>query len=493
MLMRMVQRSLFPIFVITAYGLFGGCTGNLDDAGHDLFDAATSEQTTHVPDAGPEPDAAPDAGPEPDAPPDAGPEPEPTPDAGPEPEPEPIPDAGPEPEPEPIPDAGPEPEPEPVLGTFDAPIVVDDFPFTYAGDTTFAPSDAGDTYAPCAPGTPELGGGYVFLLHIPAGGPADQQLTITVDDVPGDDVDIDLHLLSAPDPATCFDRHNTTLGVAVAPGETLYLVADTWTNGAGEDLAGPFTLTMSLQEISVGSCFENPIPTCDESSFPLVNGVPTEAAGVGGCPAGMTPVTDFCVDRYEAMLVEVLPGGTLAPHSPYQNPGNKTVRALSVAGVQPQGYISGDQAGAACAQAGKRLCSDNEWLRACKGANNTTYPYGNSVQPGVCNDARACHPAMQYFETNANWVFSNLNHNCINQLPASLDDTGQNAGCVSDDGAYDMMGNLHEWTADPTGHFRGGFYVDTVNNNPGCNYLTTAHTTPYWDYSTGFRCCADLP
>ena len=53
---------------------------------------------------------------------------------------------------------------------------------------------------------------------------------------------------------------------------------------------------------------------------------------------------------------------------------------------------------------------------------------------------------------------------------------------------FDMMGNLHEWTSDPTGTFRGGFYVDTVNNNPGCLYRTTAHTTPHWDYSTGFRC-----
>ena len=56
-----------------------------------------------------------------------------------------------------------------------------------------------------------------------------------------------------------------------------------------------------------------------------------------------------------------------------------------------------------------------------------------------------------------------------------------------------MMGNLHEWTADPDGTFRGGFYVDTVINGPGCLYATTAHATSHWDYSTGFRCCADAP
>jgi hypothetical protein len=53
------------------------------------------------------------------------------------------------------------------------------------------------------------------------------------------------------------------------------------------------------------------------------------------------------------------------------------------------------------------------------------------------------------------------------------------------------MGNLHEWIADPRGTFKGAFYVDTVINGDGCRYTTTAHNNQYWDYSTGFRCCAD--
>jgi hypothetical protein len=52
------------------------------------------------------------------------------------------------------------------------------------------------------------------------------------------------------------------------------------------------------------------------------------------------------------------------------------------------------------------------------------------------------------------------------------------------------MGNLHEWTADPNGTFRGGFYADTAINGEGCLYATTAHNRSHWDYSTGFRCCA---
>jgi sulfatase modifying factor 1 len=207
------------------------------------------------------------------------------------------------------------------------------------------------------------------------------------------------------------------------------------------------------------------------------------------CPAGMVFVASFCVDRYEAALVEDTPGGA-RPWSPYHNPGDRTVRAVSVDGAVPQGYISGAQAGVACAAAGKRLCSDAEWLRACQGPDGTTYPYGDARQPGVCNDARAQHPAVELFPDDPN-PFSRLQDACINQLPDSLDPTGANGACFSAEGAFDLMGNLHEWTADPAGTFRGGFYVDTRVNGNGCEYRTTAHDTAYWDYSTGFRCCAD--
>jgi formylglycine-generating enzyme required for sulfatase activity len=55
-----------------------------------------------------------------------------------------------------------------------------------------------------------------------------------------------------------------------------------------------------------------------------------------------------------------------------------------------------------------------------------------------------------------------------------------------------MVGNLHEWVADPSGTFQGGYYLDTQENGPGCEYRTTAHVFDYHDYSTGFRCCRDL-
>jgi formylglycine-generating enzyme required for sulfatase activity len=167
--------------------------------------------------------------------------------------------------------------------------------------------------------------------------------------------------------------------------------------------------------------------------------------------------------------------------------------AVSVANAVPQAYIDGVQAGEACLNAGKRLCTDTEWLRACRGAAGYTYPYGNTRMAGVCNDARAEHPAIQCFGTNDAWIWSQLGYAGIDQQADTVTLTGAHAGCVSAEGAFDMMGNLHEWTADPAGTFRGGYYVDTAMNGAGCLYATTAHDMAHWDYSTGFRCCADAP
>ncbi len=374
----------------------------------------------------------------------------------------------------------------PGAGTWEDPIVIASLPFSYAGDTTAAPADAADAYSPCAPETDESGGEYVFRLTLA------EETTIVayVDDVSGDGVDVDVHLLTAPSPDSCLARDNVRVTEQLSP-DTYYVVVDTWRNSAQEELAGPFQLTVE-EDSGSGDCLTNPID-CTESDTPLVNGVPSEPAGVGGCPDGMIPVGGlFCIDRYEAMLVEVNSDETLSAWSPYANPGSARVRALSVAGVVPQGYINQQQAAAACAEAGKRLCTDTEWLRACQGAADSTYPYGDALEPGVCNDARTCHPAVQYFETTADWIWSELGNPCINQLPDGLAATGEYSGCESADGAFDMMGNLHEWTADPTGTFRGGFYVDTVINGPDCLYRTTAHGVTHWDYSTGFRCCAGL-
>jgi hypothetical protein len=201
----------------------------------------------------------------------------------------------------------------------------------------------------------------------------------------------------------------------------------------------------------------------------------------GPCPAEMALAGTTCVDRWEDHL---------SGASPYDVPTDGV--AVSEVGAVPQGYISGEVAAAACAAAGKRLCSLGEWMRACGGPDGTTWPYGDTYDPGACNDTRPTHPVVDYFPDDPDrWDSAHMNDPGLNQQPDTVDPAGANPGCVSPEGIYDLHGNLHEWIDDPAGTFKGGFYADASLNGPGCTYTTSAHTFDYHDYSTGFRCCRD--
>jgi hypothetical protein len=230
---------------------------------------------------------------------------------------------------------------------------------------------------------------------------------------------------------------------------------------------------------------------CDPAAHPLPNAGLAEAAGAGGCPAGMVALSAaLCIDRYEASLVAVADGASL---SPYWNPGTTPARAVSIAGAVPQAYVSGTQAAAACVAAGKRLCTDAEWLRACRGAAGTDlWPYGAARVDGACNDLRPANPLAVLFGTTDAWIWSYTSHPCIDQVPASVARTGSFAGCTTAEGVTDLAGNLNEWTADPGGTLRGGSFVMGSLDGEGCESATTAHDASFRDFSTGFRCCADL-
>ncbi len=239
-----------------------------------------------------------------------------------------------------------------------------------------------------------------------------------------------------------------------------------------------------------------PAPTCDPAVRPDPNHDLSEAPGDPGCPSGMVRLTraaspsgGFCVDRFEASLV--LDADPTQHHSPFHNPGSTAVRAVSLQNAVPQGYIDQVRAKAACERSDKRLCTSAEWLHACQGQALRTYPYGTTRVPGLCNDDRRQHVAVEFFPNDPN-PFSKINNACLSQLPNSVDLNGENAACITPEGVHDLMGNLHEWIDDPAGTFRGGFYDDTTINGNGCLYRTTAHDVNHWDYSTGFRCCADL-
>ena len=219
------------------------------------------------------------------------------------------------------------------------------------------------------------------------------------------------------------------------------------------------------------------------------------------CPSDMAMIgRSFCIDVYEASLVQVMPDGSEKPWPYYATlPKGVVTRAVSSAGVFPQGYVSGTQAAAACKQSGKRLCRPNEWRSACMGPKKTTFPYGNQRETGRCNDNG--RSPMHFFNPNLDgkpehrWMWGhggNMIDPRLNQLEGTITRTGERTGCTNEYGVYDMVGNLHEWVDDPDGTFQGGYYLDTHLNGDGCNYRTTAHPMTHYDYSTGFRCCEDV-
>jgi hypothetical protein len=211
---------------------------------------------------------------------------------------------------------------------------------------------------------------------------------------------------------------------------------------------------------------------------------PPEMASAGG---------RFCVDKWECSLLEKQPDGSTKPYTPYQPPEKDHVYiAHSAPNVVPQGYISAASAAAACKEAGKRLCHPVEWRAACGGSQAWAYPYGPAREAGKCNDSGAA-PMLAYHAATMKrgWGMEELNDPRNNQLEGGLAKTGASPGCVNDYGAFDMVGNLDEWTADPNGTFQGGYWLDTSQHGEGCAYRTIAHGYTYHDYSTGFRCCKD--
>ncbi len=221
----------------------------------------------------------------------------------------------------------------------------------------------------------------------------------------------------------------------------------------------------------------------------------------GLCPPDMASIDDkFCVDKYEASLVEIMPSGEERAWPYYQaveGHDHGPLRAVSEKGVYPQGYISEKQAIEACGRSAKRLCKPAEWKTACKGPEPKKFGYSDARTPGTCNDTGKSPIGVFYGAQistggKAAWSWDKMNDPQLNQMAGGLAETGSHEDCTNGYGVYDMVGNLHEWVLDPEGTFQGGYYLDVTQNGDGCGYRTDAHAAWYHDYSTGFRCCADV-
>ncbi len=260
----------------------------------------------------------------------------------------------------------------------------------------------------------------------------------------------------------------------------------------------------------------------------VASGKPPLAGLVGSadCPQEMVSIRGrFCIDRFEASLVDIEAERDVSPYyhpTPYHtksafqlwetermNMGEEQYRLLPIPkppsyqlreafdvkvttrrGVTPNGYISGVVAERACRNAGKRLCTEDEWVTACRGERDRQFPYGDTYRQGACNVSMGKHPAaILHGHASRGHLDPRLNQFSYEGTPL-LHATGADPECASrwgDDAVYDMVGNLDEWIDDEEGVFLGGFYAR--NTKDGCLSRIDAHPRAYFDYSLGIRCC----
>jgi formylglycine-generating enzyme required for sulfatase activity len=185
----------------------------------------------------------------------------------------------------------------------------------------------------------------------------------------------------------------------------------------------------------------------------------------------------------------LIPAGSFvmgsASNDPDRNPGEKYNESVAVPGycidkyeypnkkgTPPQVNVTWPQAKSACEAKGRRLCSETEWEKACKGPGNQKFPYGAKFDADKCNteDAKGDDRA--------------------------LGAAGKFAACMSGYGVADLSGNAWEWTESQLQSnskdrvLRGGSFTRPDYHDRCANRYNSLPSVA--DKEFGFRCCADV-
>ncbi|OQX69771.1 MAG: hypothetical protein B6A08_03980 [Sorangiineae bacterium NIC37A_2] len=217
---------------------------------------------------------------------------------------------------------------------------------------------------------------------------------------------------------------------------------------------------------------------------------PSEATG--GSPAAtleasaMSPPLGPPVDRAPPRVgMSYIPPGALVVGTPPDRRPRRADREVSGEQVMLQGYyidiysypneegaipvtnVTQAEARALCAEQGKRLCTELEWERACKGPDNRVYEYGDTFQ------AEACRLGSR----------------------AALRPSGYYSTCQSDFGVHDLHGGPFEWTESGygRGYERGEVVLKGGSGSPAEVHGRCANLEPEKPEKRsgqiGFRCC----
>lgn len=208
-----------------------------------------------------------------------------------------------------------------------------------------------------------------------------------------------------------------------------------------------------------------------------------------------TILTLTCIDQYEAS-----PSSECTHQEPKsvlqseQNMGTNGCHAESKDGTTPWTYISLTQAQRACAQAGKRLPTADEWYRLALGTKSEACVINaKSVQE---TGTEACISAAGAYDTIGNvweWVDAQVTNNTYNDR--TLPESGHVSSVDADGVAITTAGDpdvLYEgdyfWSKPEgvSGMIRGGFYGSEAD--AGLYALNASVAMQFAAQGVGFRC-----
>ena len=205
----------------------------------------------------------------------------------------------------------------------------------------------------------------------------------------------------------------------------------------------------------------------DAPVFELAQVEPEPRTGMVWIPSGVL-IAGTPLDRLPRVADEEMAGEQVVMHGYYIDvfPYPDEVGAL------PTTNLTQLEAGETCASQGKRLCTELELERACKGPENLTYEYGDAYKPAACGTG----------------------------VSRSFVPNGVNTGCQSPFGVHDLHGGVWSWTAsqwkrDPT---KAGLFTLRGGNGAAGELLGRCANgrglrADVHREDVGVRCCAGEP